>query len=194
MDFIFNFWIYIKVCFWFSYFQVVVDVIPKAPQAMLSVSWDKACIRAHLGNIVTPTQMRYEPCVNWPTENNAYYTLMLMDPDAPTRYNATARNFLHWLAVNIPGAQVAKGEIVAAYIGSGAPKGTGLHRYTFLAFKQPKFQSFCLPYISNHTVAGRPFFNATSFTKEYSLELVAGNFVQAEWDEYVPILTQQLGG
>ena len=34
--------------------------------------------------------------------------------------------------VNIPGNDVAKGEEVATYIGSGPPEGTGLHRYIFL--------------------------------------------------------------
>jgi hypothetical protein len=30
--------------------------------------------------------------------------------------------------------------------------------------------------------------------KKYNLELVAGNFYQAQFDDYVPILQAQLGG
>ncbi len=50
---------------------------------------------------------------------------------------------------------------ISEYIGSAAPKGSGLHRYTFLAFRQPKFQSVCIPYLSNSTVNGRLFFNVS---------------------------------
>ena len=31
------------------------------------------------------------------------------------------------------------------------------------------------------------------FVKKYNLEIIAANFVQAEWDEYVPVLYKQLG-
>ena len=56
----------------------------------------------------------------------------LLDPDAPSRADPKFREWRHWLVVNIPGSDVAKGEEVAAYIGSGPPEGTGLHRYVYL--------------------------------------------------------------
>ena len=37
-------------------------------------------------------------------------------------------------------------------------------------------------------------FHIRDFIAKYNItELVAGNFFQAEWDEYVPILYEQLG-
>lgn len=56
------------------------------------------------------------------------------DPDVPTR--GYRKEFNHWLVGNIPEDKVAKGEILAEYVGSGPPEGTGLHRYAFLLFKQ----------------------------------------------------------
>lgn len=62
----------------------------------------------------------------------------LTDPDAPSRKEPTRREFRHWLAVNIAGSDLSSGETVFQFIGSGPPQGTGLHRYVFLLFKQPK--------------------------------------------------------
>lgn len=39
--------------------------------------------------------------------------------------------------MNIPGNDVAKGQTLSEYVGSGPPKGTGLHRYVMLVYKQP---------------------------------------------------------
>lgn len=82
--------------------------------------------------------MKDKPQVTWNAEKGAYYTLMLVDPDAPTRTNATLREVRHWLVVNIPESTVESGDEITAYRGAGAPKGTGLHRYIFLVYKQPE--------------------------------------------------------
>jgi len=34
-----------------------------------------------------------------------------LDPDAPSRKNATYREWHHWLVVNIPGTDISKGEV-----------------------------------------------------------------------------------
>lgn len=51
------------------------------------------------------------------------------------------REWVHWVRVNIPGDNLPcdgkdGGEDLKAYVGSGPPKDTGLHRYVFLVFKQ----------------------------------------------------------
>ena len=58
------------------------------------------------------------------------------DPDAPSRHHPKFREWHHWLVVNIPGCDVSQGEVQLEYVGSGPPKGTKLHRYVFLAYKQ----------------------------------------------------------
>lgn len=91
----------------------------------------------NLGNEMTPTQVKEKPALLWEAEKDAYYTVMMVDPDAPSRANHTLREIRHWLVLNIPGSAVEKGDEVAEYRGSGPPKGTGLHRYIFLIYKQP---------------------------------------------------------
>lgn len=64
----------------------------------------------------------------------------MVDPDAPSRTNPKNREYRHWLVMNIPGNDVTKGDEVIGFIGSGAPKHTGLHRYVYLVYKQPNGQ------------------------------------------------------
>lgn len=90
-----------------------------------------------LGKELTPTQVKDVPKVTWEAEKGAYYTLLMVDPDAPSRENSTFREIRHWQVMNIPESSVESGDEVMAYRGSGAPKGTGLHRYIFLVYKQP---------------------------------------------------------
>lgn len=113
--------------------------------------------------------------------------------------------------VNIPGCDVAKGEEVAAYIGSGAPQGTGLHRYVFLgkderchATMWPSCNSLTLVYKQDgritytdpklgFSVDNRGCTKANDVAAKYNLgNPVAGNFYQAEWDDYVPKLYEKL--
>lgn len=90
-----------------------------------------------MANELKPTQVKDKPIVTWNSEKGAFYTLIKVDPDAPSRNNHIYREFRHWLVMNIPESDVGKGDEVIEYIGSGAPKGTGLHRYIFLVYKQP---------------------------------------------------------
>lgn len=64
----------------------------------------------------------------------------MVDPDAPSRRNPKNREYRHWLVMNIPGNDISKGDEVIQFIGSGAPKKTGLHRYVYLVYKQPNGQ------------------------------------------------------
>lgn len=91
----------------------------------------------NLGNELRPTQTKDAPNVTWEAEKNTFYTLMMVDPDAPSRANPLYREIRHWLVMNIPESDVKEGDEVVEYIGSGPPNGTGLHRYIYLVFKQP---------------------------------------------------------
>lgn len=88
-----------------------------------------------LGKELTPTQVKDVPKLKWDTEKGAHYTLLMVDPDAPSRTNSLYREVRHWLVMNIPESSVEKGDHIFEYRGSGAPKGTGLHRYIFLVYK-----------------------------------------------------------
>ncbi|GBP10466.1 Phosphatidylethanolamine-binding protein 1 [Eumeta japonica] len=96
---------------------------------------------------------------------------------------------------NVPGCKVDSGEILSDYIGSGPPPGTGLHRYVFLVYKQPSKLSFDEKRLPNNSGDGRGGFKIAAFAKKYNLgSPIAGNFYQAEFDDYVPKLYAKLEG
>ena len=146
------------------------------------------------GNELTPTQVKDPPThVSWASEPGVLYTLCMTDPDAPSRQNPRYREWHHWLVVNIPENRIADGKVLSHYVGSGPPKGTGLHRYVYLVFKQPGTLNTDEKVLSNRSGDNRGNFKIRAFAKKYGLgNPVAGNFYQAQWDDYVPKLYEQL--
>ncbi|KAL4222403.1 Phosphatidylethanolamine-binding protein 1 [Mactra antiquata] len=172
---------------------LVKDVIDEAPAKILQISYNGKVLNP--GDNLTPTEVKDVPTVTYDASPDTFYTLINHDPDAPSRADPKFGEFQHWVKMNIPGNDVNKGEEMTAYIGSGAPKGTGLHRYLFLLYKQTngKIDTSVIPSIPNNTAEGRRSQKAREWASKYNLELVAGNFYLAEWDEYVPTLHAQLG-
>lgn len=151
-------------------------------------------MKVSLGNELTPTQVKDEPAVKWDAEEGALYTLLMTDPDAPTRKNPEVGEVRHWMVVNIPGNEVAKGQVVVAYVGSGPPKDSGLHRYVFLVFKQHGNVETSIS-VPNTSRDGRLKTKTRDLIKEFNLgSPVAGNFYQAQYDDYVPVLHARFGG
>jgi phosphatidylethanolamine-binding protein len=150
-------------------------------------------VEAKAGNVLTPTLVKDAPTVEWNADSNTFYTLCMTDPDAPSRKDPQFREWHHWLVGNIPGANVAKGETLSAYIGSGPPQGTGLHRYVFLIYKQRGWLKFNEVRLPNNSGENRGGFSIQKFAEKHNLgQPVAGNFYQAEWDDYVPKLYEKL--
>lgn len=64
-------------------------------------------------------------------------TLVMADPNVPLPEFGNERlPFLHWLVVNIRGADVAAGDVVQGYMGP-APPDPHHHHYYYLVFEQP---------------------------------------------------------
>ncbi|XP_045774570.1 protein D3-like [Maniola jurtina] len=171
------------------------DVIPCPPNNKLTVIYPSGA-EVELGNKLTPTEVKDIPRVCWPEEVTPcnYYTLALVDPDAPSRKAPVFRNWEHWLVGNIPGNDVNCGETIAEYVGAAPGLGSGFHRYVFLLYRQPTRLVFDEPRLSNRSAANRTLFSITDFAKKYNLgNPVAGNFLMAEYDKYVPIIQKQLG-
>ncbi|XP_046750050.1 protein D3-like [Diprion similis] len=147
----------------------------------------------NLGNELTPTQVKDIPEVHFKHEGGVLYTLAMTDPDVPTRgYN---REFNHWLVGNIPEDSVEKGEVLAEYVGSGPPQGTGLHRYVFLVYRQNQGAiTFDERRLSARDGKQRMRYSVRKFAEKYNLEgPIAGNFYRAQYDDYVPNVHKQLG-
>jgi phosphatidylethanolamine-binding protein len=148
---------------------------------------------ASLGNELTPTLVKDPPTVEWTADPESFYTLVMTDPDAPSRKDPKFREWHHWLVVNIPGHDVSKGDVLSEYVGAGPPEGTGLHRYVFVVFKQEGKQEFDEEKLTNRSAKNRGKFSTQTFADKHKLgDPVAGNYFQAEYDDYVPTLYEQL--
>ncbi|KAK4396516.1 protein HEADING DATE 3A [Sesamum angolense] len=73
-----------------------------------------------------------------------FYTLVLVDPDAPSPSNPHLREYLHWLVTDIPGSTGASfGTEVVCY---ESPRPTmGIHRLVFVLFRQLGRQTVYAP-------------------------------------------------
>lgn len=174
--------------------QVVPDVIPVAPKALATIKYVSG-VEAKEGNILTPTQVKDLPKIQWEANADAFYTVCMTDPDAPSRKEPTYREWHHYLVVNIPGDKIEMGDVLSEYVGSGPPPDTGLHRYVFLIYEQTSGKITCdEPRLTNRSGDNRGGFSIRKFAEKYNLgNPVAGNLYQAEYDDYVPILYKQLG-
>lgn len=119
-----------------------------------------------------------------------YHTLIEIDLDG------SAGNFLHWMIVNIPGSNLAKGEIKVPYISSSPPAGTGVHRYVWVLYTQPKgfqdFSSFPTSPMNPLACLGNRFdFKLDEFVKEFNLEECKVNFVKVKHDSFVDVMSVQ---
>merc|ERR1712029_842656 len=91
------------------------------------------------GNTLTVSKAQSQPRVSFEdADSKKLYTLAMVDPDAPSRADPKAAEWLHWLVVNIPGDKLEDGEdighgkVLMQHNGPAPPKGTGPHRYVFL--------------------------------------------------------------
>lgn len=112
------------------------DVLPYNPASTgaLTVKYGNAVVSE--GATLTPTASVAAPSVSFNSEQGDLYTLIMTDPDAPSRSEPSYREFIHWVVVNIKAGDISKGDTVASYVGPAPPHNSGKHRYVFLLFKQ----------------------------------------------------------
>ncbi len=165
---------------------IVQSLIDTIPDDITNVHFG-AKVEANLGNELTPTQAKKQPHLRWVHEEKSNYTVLCIDPDAPSRENPEYRYWLHHLVVNVPGGNktgdhvdLTKGRTLATYQGPAPPKDTGLHRYIYLIYQQHELLEIAnLPSFDDKNRAN---FDLEAWLKHYKkgAELVSGNFWQSK--------------
>ncbi|XP_039115543.1 protein HEADING DATE 3A-like [Dioscorea cayenensis subsp. rotundata] len=117
--------------------------------------------------VVNGTEIRPSAIVSKPRVDvggddfRVFYTLVMVDPDAPSPSNPSLREYLYWLVTDIPGATSANfGRELLCY---ESPRPTsGIHRMVFVLFRQ----------LGRDTVDSPPMrqnFNTREFAMQYNL-------------------------
>jgi hypothetical protein len=85
-----------------------------------------ANLSVSFGNVLTPNDASNAPTLSWQSGNdsNVLYTIVMADPDAPSRANATLREVRHWLVVNANRSLIG-GDELTTYHPPGPPVNTG---------------------------------------------------------------------
>jgi len=68
-------------------------------------------------------------------DDRTYRTLIMVDPDAPSRDDAVKGPVLHWLVANFQGQDLKDGQTLYGYHGPAPPAGSGPHRYIFFLYQ-----------------------------------------------------------
>ncbi|KAJ7079206.1 PEBP-like protein [Mycena crocata] len=111
------------------------------------------------------------------------YTLAMFDPDAPSAAQPTSSQFRHWVITGLTvgedpeAAAVQTTPAVNEYRPPGPPKGSGIHRYTFVLFREPP--DFSLPEgVSERdpTIEARRRWDAVEFAERNGLEIIGATF------------------
>ncbi|OMO76632.1 Phosphatidylethanolamine-binding protein PEBP [Corchorus capsularis] len=101
-----------------------------------------------------------------PDNSTGLYTLVMVDPDAPSPSEPRLREWLHWIVVDIPhGHDATKGRELVPYMGPCPP--TGIHRYILALFKQGRAAEAGGIQLPN----GRANFNTRQFAAQNGLGL-----------------------
>uniref|UniRef100_A0A4D5RNH6 Putative phosphatidylethanolamine-binding protein n=1 Tax=Ixodes scapularis TaxID=6945 RepID=A0A4D5RNH6_IXOSC len=159
-------------------FKVVPDVIRKVPQGVVNVNYGNGTAVC-MGNTISPQDTSNKPTVSFEAQDaSPPYTLVMVDPDAPSASKPIYRSWLHWVVVNAPSSdRFGEGEEAVQYNGPAPPKGSGQHRYVFLIMAQNGKN------ISKSEVSysDRRSFNFERFLKNNSLpQPLAANFFFSE--------------
>jgi phosphatidylethanolamine-binding protein (PEBP) family uncharacterized protein len=102
--------------------------------------------------------------------NSSFYSVLMFDPDAPTRSNPTKANWLHWMIVN-------DSDTIVDFDPPTPPIGSGPHRYFFYLLEQSgRISSDDLKriYDSNN----RANFDVDRFIRENQLKIISCKMFQ----------------
>lgn len=132
---------------------IVPELIDGYGTAELRILYAGQSAPLQFGQQLLTSDVKTAPQVTWSTnaatdsgkqpQPQQLYTLAMIDPDAPSRRWSFLGEVLHWLVTNVPGDRVDDGDTLFAYIPSGPPPLSGLHRYVFLVFAQPNGRIEC---------------------------------------------------
>ena len=78
-----------------------------------------------------------KPIVDYNFRPKKYYSLIMVDHDAPSKDKPVNKYWLHWMMINID--ENGLGDEIMLYEPAYPPEGSGYHRYSITMFEQPYY-------------------------------------------------------
>ena len=132
-----------------------------------------------------------------PIDADSLFTVILSDPDAPSRTDPKFGEFLHFLMVNCKASDLyGTGEVLTSYHGPSPGPGSGEHRYCFVVYAQPSGRIECdeAKIGSQSGFPPRRMFKQRAFAAKYGLIPVAAVSWITEHDDAQPFMAAKIQG
>ncbi|KAH3671792.1 hypothetical protein WICMUC_004550 [Wickerhamomyces mucosus] len=186
--------------------EIFPDVLDEFdPKGLLVISYGNNNEVA-LGNTLKVSDTQTEPIVQFTLNNSSgadsieikdsdLFTLVLTDPDAPSRTDKKWSEYAHFIKTNISlnsvglkkdsefnSSELENGDVILPYQGPAPPKGTGKHRYVFVLYRQQPSnnKNFEPPKSRPNWNYNEPGVGVKKWANSYNLEPFALNFFNAE--------------
>lgn len=172
--------------------KIVPDIVDRCPEKLAEVAFPSGG-QAGLGNEITPSQALSPPSIYWEADKKAFYTVCMVDPDAPKGKESKFKEWNHWTVGNIPGNNIKQGQPLVEYLPPCPQRNSPPHRYTYMVYKQPSRINFNEPRIPANSFQNRDGFSMRNFAEKYQLgQPIAGNYFKCRWDRSVPNIFQRI--
>ncbi|XP_026379249.1 protein MOTHER of FT and TFL1-like [Papaver somniferum] len=149
--------------------KVIGDVVDMfVPRLNISVCYGSKHLT--IGCEIKPSVAVDPPKVQISGSPQHLYTLVMVDPDAPSPSEPTMREYIHWIVVDVPGGtSPSEGKEVVRYMGPKPP--VGMHRYVMVVFMQKGELKMVV-----EEPASRAHFNTGNFAQQYDLGIPVSAF------------------
>ncbi|KAK7115472.1 large ribosomal subunit protein mL38-like [Littorina saxatilis] len=147
---------------------------------------DEFVTPVYYGNRIPPSEAAVPPFVDYESDPDTLWTLVMSSPDADLQHND--KECLHWLVTNIPGSDVESGETLCDYLQPFPVRGAGYLRYIFLLYKQNKRIDFTSHKRSpNCKSLTERTFSTLDFYRQHQDDITPASvcFFQSQWDSSV---------
>ncbi|KAI8448589.1 phosphatidylethanolamine-binding protein [Phakopsora pachyrhizi] len=136
--------------------RVIPDLLPSIdPTSDLKIGFGTSS--AGMGSFVPSSATLSPPIIHAQVfhPGEELYTLLMIDPDVPDQSRKSFKTYLHWMVPNIPISAISKNPVDTndqsgmslPYIPPHPPRGSPIHRYTILLFKQRPSQGSSTSFI-----------------------------------------------
>jgi len=143
------------------------------------------------GELFRASECKVAPALSFASEADATrsYTLVLVDPDAPTPEDPKFAYWRHWV---LPGLHSSTGPALALqpalteYLGPGPRDESSPHRYLFLLYREPEGFALTKGDVGGEKFTDRRSFKADEWARKHGLELVSINWMRCAGDGWKP--------